>query len=818
MRSIIGKILFPIYVLILFTGLAFAVPASPDFFEAEQPDGEKITLKMQGDEFYGWTEDSQGYTVIIDTTTKEWFYAEQDIDGSLRASKYRVGRGKYPAPGTQKSLKKRNYERITEENRIQMQPAGDSNGITRKSAAAQNALEKDRPVKTLKHLVVLVEFSDRKFRIPNPKQAFENFFNQVGYSSAGARGSVQDYFKEVSYGTLIVETVVTDIVTLSSPSVYYAGATPGDGTLRANIMASEAFRLVNNKTPKIDFTQFDSDASNNILAVTIVYAGPGQEAGAPAGSIWSHAWNASPVVTTWDGKRLNRYNAIPELRGASLTGSLITTIGVSCHELGHAMLGLPDLYDTTYRSQGVGNFCLMGGGSWNSVGGVSGNSPAHLCAWSKRRTGMVTPTEISAQGTYTLNTAATDSTAFYKYSGASFNAKEYFLIENRQGAGFDAGMPGPSRGIIIWHIDENMSSNTNYTHYMVAVETADGSDDLAMNRNRGKDSHYFRSGNKTDFTDTTTPNSKNYSNQNANMPITNISATGPVMSFILGGGISGPVTGTISTINPAEGRRNTTVTVEINGANLLAGSIARLVRTGSSSMTATSVVCNSPNKLTATFNIANTAAIGYWDLLVSSTGYTGDIRKNGTFLVLGNSMAIHSVTPEVGIKQIKLNLSATGTDFQSGATIKLVSGATTLTGTNITQSGTTKITASFAIPSTVVHGAKFDLTITNPSGDYLTKPQAVTVIGLSNSDGFKYFPNPVKNGRITLVNPSQETATVTIYTYLGGKIKTIIIPAASSEQWDTKNENGDKVASGVYMCRIEYDSGNNKTIKIVVKR
>ena len=59
-------------------------------------------------------------------------------------------------------------------------------------------------------------------------------------------------------------------------------------------------------------------------------------------------------------------------------------IGVCAHELGHLLFGFPDLYDTDYTSEGVGNWCLMGGGSWNGGGDI----PAHPSAWCKVEPGL----------------------------------------------------------------------------------------------------------------------------------------------------------------------------------------------------------------------------------------------------------------------------------------------------------------------------------------------------------------------------------------------------------------------------------------------
>ena len=85
----------------------------------------------------------------------------------------------------------------------------------------------------------------------------------------------------------------------------------------------------------------------------------------------------SPQVR--DGVTINRYFMAPE----------DGRVGVMAHELGHLLMGWPDLYDTDYTSAGTGGWDLMAGGSWNG-GGVYG--PAHPTCWCKTaRNGSARP-------------------------------------------------------------------------------------------------------------------------------------------------------------------------------------------------------------------------------------------------------------------------------------------------------------------------------------------------------------------------------------------------------------------------------------------
>jgi immune inhibitor A len=111
-------------------------------------------------------------------------------------------------------------------------------------------------------------------------------------------------------------------------------------------------------------------------------------------------------------------------------------------------------------------------------------------------------------------------------NGVSTN--EYFLVENRQKILFDKFLP--NSGLLVWHIDDAVSSNTNEAHYKVALMQADGKKDMELNHNRGDagDSYPGSSGN-TKFSNTSTPNSKSYAGSNTCVSVTNISAPAAVM-------------------------------------------------------------------------------------------------------------------------------------------------------------------------------------------------------------------------------------------------------------------------------------------------
>ncbi len=188
---------------------------------------------------------------------------------------------------------------------------------------------------------------------------------------------------------------------------------------------------------------------------------------------------------------------------------MIGAVGTVVHEFGH-ILNLPDLYDITGWSNGVGAFDLMGTGGWvgsPAAGAPEGTIPANMGAWTRYTMGWVTPTVVaSAESVVTIRTSAIDTTQYgvanQTMIKVPISQTEFFLIENRQQdvvqkdtivIDAEDGVPIyvdngefdfflPASGVAIWHIDDNIvnayfASNTMQVDPQrkgVDLEEADG--------------------------------------------------------------------------------------------------------------------------------------------------------------------------------------------------------------------------------------------------------------------------------------------------------------------------------------------------------
>lgn len=373
-------------------------------------------------------------------------------------------------------------------------------------------------------LVILVDFPNKVSR------SRATLFDTLLFSRD--QGSLNHYYREISYGKVDIVTanLPGDLGWKRAPQIYsyYVDGQNGFGTYPRNAqkLVEDAIALVD---PEVDFSLYDNDKDGEVDALFIVHSGPGAEYTADDNDIWSHAWSVANTQFR-DGVKVARYSMEPEYW--NFPGDM--TVGVYAHELGHAGFGLPDLYDTDYSSEGLGDWSLMAGGSWN---GANGNVPAHPDAWSRIQMGFLTPVNITDSYSKLEIPSVRDTAVAYRIWKKGGAGAEYFLLENRQLKGYDSGLPG--EGLMLYHVDETAYSNDNEWYpghassgnYLVALEQADGMWQLEKGGSTGDMYDPFPGpDNKTEFSSSTLPNTKGYRSGYSYVAIRNISPSAGIMT------------------------------------------------------------------------------------------------------------------------------------------------------------------------------------------------------------------------------------------------------------------------------------------------
>ncbi len=370
-------------------------------------------------------------------------------------------------------------------------------------------------------------------------------------------GSMIDYYNEISYNQFALDGDVYGWYTADQGFAHYTGDNNGYGAYPASV-AGFVVNIVGKADTEVDFGQYDNDGPDGepnsgdddgyADAVCIVYAGAGAEWFPGNDSFWPHASGlGSNAFTTNDASAsggniiVDTYFVCPEEAGGGSGNGTIRQIGVFAHEFGH-ILGLPDLYDRTDSdegpdfedSEGIGEWCLMASGSWGGDGAHDA-TPAHMSAWCKYKLGWIEPNVVTNQATLTINQAENDPEAFYLIWEDPYALNSYFLIENRQKVGFDQYLNGD--GLLIFHIDEHKDvswtgfQNDDETHKLVDLEEADGLANMDNSQGRGDAGDtYPGTSNNLSFTDETSPSARDYDNQPTGIAITNISASGSIMT------------------------------------------------------------------------------------------------------------------------------------------------------------------------------------------------------------------------------------------------------------------------------------------------
>lgn len=374
-------------------------------------DGTEVKAQLVGDEFLHYYVSEDGTKYVQDESTGLYRKMTDEVTAQRRAAVRRA-----QAQGRQKRMLRK--------------------------AQASNAFQG-----TKKGLIILVQFTDSKFKSGHDLALYKRIANDANYSGNNFRGSIKDYFKAQSHGMFELDFDVVGICQLQHTYTYYGKNNSQKEDVKPGEMVAEACLWAHEHG--INFSKYDWNGDGEVDQVFVLYAGHGEASYKDANTIWPHMYYLSASdygkSLSLDGVTVDTYACSSELNGdGNLDG-----IGTFCHEFSHCM-GFPDLYDTSYAGWfGMGDFDLMCSGSYNG----DSKCPAGYSAYEKAECGWLTlkdMTNIEQETSIVgVQPMSADGDAYIiKNKG---HEDEYYILENRQKTGWDSYLP--ASGLMITHVD-----------------------------------------------------------------------------------------------------------------------------------------------------------------------------------------------------------------------------------------------------------------------------------------------------------------------------------------------------------------------------
>ena len=277
--------------------------------------------------------------------------------------------------------------------------------------------------------------------------------------------TITTYYQEISVGRLTVTgNVILHGIRLTQPDTFYAGGPyfgqPCQGICPTSRVPNLIVEMLTRADSLgVDFSPYADPNTGLVPGIVILdpqVGGECYQVYSPATkSIWAHRF----ALSNWPG--FSAYTTKSTVNGhpvviddyiiqggqggsAGCTPGQLAPIGTVTHETGH-LFGLPDLYDTSLLTEGLGHWDLMSSGNEQAP-----FRPAHMSAWSLAFLGWISEVPVATAQTITTGPIEVSDTAFIvPIAGTPDN--EFFLLENRQRIGSDSMMAGP--GLIIYHTD-----------------------------------------------------------------------------------------------------------------------------------------------------------------------------------------------------------------------------------------------------------------------------------------------------------------------------------------------------------------------------
>ena len=458
MKKILFLLIFALVATSSFASKANSLPAV-----VPQPDGTMLTALLQGDENISWYTTTDGMLLV--KRGNGYYVAQVKADGSLAASSLLAhGPAMRGTEETNMMLLQDKAKFAKYSSKLLGQP-GElpvtewTNGVTRKMKIRDDSTLFPH-MGSPKALVILVEFTDTTFTLPDPKASFNDYLNNEtgnivdrGHGENRNAKGVKGYFKDMSFGQFTPKFDVVGPVKLSHPLRYY-----GAGNDNMSRLIPDACSAVNDS---VDFSQYDSNGDGYVDLVYVIYAGHSEsEAGNSTDDIWPKSGYSD--FGTFDGKKVYRYGVNNELNGRETSkNKLINGIGLFCHEFSHTM-GLPDIYATSgapgYNKDNFGMefWDLMDGGEYVH----SGRFPTAYTSWEREVMGWMNVDTLTDTAHVVLRTIDSkgDSARSCKIVNPSVK-NEAIYLQNIQNKGWNYYLPG--HGLLVYRVSY-ASENVNF--------------------------------------------------------------------------------------------------------------------------------------------------------------------------------------------------------------------------------------------------------------------------------------------------------------------------------------------------------------------
>jgi M6 family metalloprotease-like protein len=368
-----------------------------------------------------------------------------------------------------------------------------------KAGAAVPVHHYPHPAGAVWGLTLLVDFSDQAPAFT--KEEVDEWLNLKGFNRFGCKGSVRDFYADASNGKVDFQNQIFGFYRAKNTKAYYEG---GSGYARAGELVSEMMEYFD---PLVDFSKFDNDKDGKVEAVSIVYAGSGVTF---AQGLWPHAGGLNQKR---DGVQVPRYMMTD--MGKSLA------LYVFAHECGHMVFGWPDLY-------GVGDYCIM-------ANRASETNPVMINDFYRADQGWIDVVDIDKDMNAYYKSAA-NSAVGYRFVNPA-RPQECFFWSNLKNVDRRAVLKG--QGLLLFHFDKDIGSNTPPNPLSLAVVQADGKKELDATNwpSPGSDTKdYFSRTGGANFSSATVPAAKWNNGAASGLILHDIGPLADTIGFYVGSG------------------------------------------------------------------------------------------------------------------------------------------------------------------------------------------------------------------------------------------------------------------------------------------